>query len=243
MAHIDSNNASLAATAAKTIRYTFFTAGQPDITILLRFDPRTHKLELADDSPRPEWARLGCNKCSNCPLAESEQWCPTALGLATILPDFAGRVSHERAVVEVGTANRTVVTKTTLQSGLASLMGLICATSGCPQTKFLRPMARFHLPFADEQETLFRSFSAWLLAEHVRNHMAGIDAKASLEGLKRRYEEMSVVNASLAERLRTVATRDALLNAVIILDLFAQIAPANIDGEFEDILAALEVED
>ncbi|MBF0326080.1 MAG: hypothetical protein HQL42_13555 [Alphaproteobacteria bacterium] len=243
MAHIDSTNASLALSAARTIRYTFFTAGQPDIAITLRFDAKTHRLELPPDAPKPEWARLSCNKCPNCQLAETEQWCPAALGLATILPDFAGRVSHERSVVEVGTANRTVVTKTTLQQGLASLMGLICATSGCPQTKFLRPMARFHLPFADEQETLFRSFATWLLAEHVRNHMAGIDAKASLEGLKHRYEEMSVVNSSLAERLRTVATRDAVLNAVIILDLFAQIAPANIDGDFEDILTALEVED
>ena len=243
MAHIDSGDAGLVQKAFRTITYTFFTGGQPDIAINLRFDPKTFRLEIGDDAPRPDWARLSCNKCPNCPLGANEQWCPAALGLAAVLPDFAGRVSHERAVVEVRTSNRTVVTKTTLQTGLASLMGLICATSGCPMTKFLRPMARFHLPFADEQETLFRSFSTWLLAEHVRNQMAGIDAKSSLEDLKHHYEEMSVVNSSLAERLRAVATRDAVLNAVIILDLFAQIAPANIDGDFEDIVAALDVED
>jgi hypothetical protein len=243
MAHVDSADSTLNRASPRTISYTFFTAGQADIAVVLRFEARTHQLQLPTDSPRPDWARLSCHRCPNCPLADTEQWCPAALGLATILPDFAGRVSHERAVVEVGTTNRTVVAKTTLQSGLASLIGLICATSGCPMTKFLRPMARFHLPFADEQETLFRSFASWLLADYVRNHQAGNSARVSLDGLKRHYEDVSLVNASLAERLRTVATRDALLNAVVILDLFAQIAPANIDGDFEDILSALELED
>jgi hypothetical protein len=228
---------------ARAIRYTFFTAGRPDLTVGLLFDSRTHRLLLAADAPRPDWARLDCHRCPNCTLDNGEDWCPAALGLATILPDFSGRLSHEAAVIEVGTANRTVVTKTTLQAGLASLMGLICATSGCPLTKFLRPMARFHLPFADEQETLFRSFSTWLLTNYVSSRLSDSGEPLSLQGLKRRYEALSLVNGSLAERLRTVATRDALLNAVVILDLFAQIAPANIDGDFEDILPILEIED
>jgi hypothetical protein len=229
-------------TVRRHISYRFFMAGGETQCVALSFDADTHRLIVDDDAPRPDWTRLDCNRCPNCTLPDDAGHCPAALGMASFLPAFANRVSHEKAVVEVETAQRTIVAKTTFQSGLASLIGLVCATSGCPRTLFLRPMARFHLPFADEQETLFRSFSIWLLVAYIRQRKDGSGEALSLDGLKARYQELSVVNSSLAERLRTVAGKDALLNAVIILDLFAQIAPDNIDGGFEDILDALHLD-
>jgi hypothetical protein len=104
-------------------------------------------------------------------------------------------------------------------------------------------MARFHTPFSEEQETLYRSFSSWLLMAYMRQKLSGGSEAITLDGLKRNYQDLSVMNACLAERLRKGVTRDAALNAVIILDLFAQIAPDNIDGGFEDILDAFTVED
>ena len=227
---------------ANHIRYCFFTSGSDKLEVDLAFDPRTHRLLVPEAVARPAWTALDCNRCPNCTLADDAGHCPAAVGLASFLPAFDGRKSFEKAVIEVETGNRTIVAKTTLQSGLASLIGLVCATSGCPRTQFLRPMARFHLPFADEQETLFRSFSTWLLMAFIQQRMTG-EGGVSLDGLRTHYQELQIVNAALAERLRVTATSDAALNGVIILDLFAQIAPDNIDGDFEDIMTALMVED
>ena len=234
--------------ALKRIIYRFFAATDRPLEVDLAFDAKTFRLVIPEDSPRPEWSRLSNGRCSNCTLSTDCAYCPTALGIAMFLPLFQGRVSHEKAVVEVDTSQRTIVSKSTFQNGMASLIGLVCATSGCPLTKFLRPMARFHIPFSDEQETLYRSFSSWLLVSFVRQKLGGATGQdtggaISLDGLKHKYQELSVMNSCLAERLRKGVTRDAALNAVIILDLFAQIAPDNIDGGFEDILDAFAIED
>lgn len=228
---------------SKQISYRFFTGAQSPLTVDLFFDRKTFRLNIPSDAPKPEWAKLSHRRCPNCTLSDDCAYCPAALGIAMFLPSFKDRVSHDKAVVEVDTDNRTIVAKTTLQAGLGSLIGLVCATSGCPLTRFLRPMARFHLPFADEQETLFRSFSIWLLSGIVQQRMSGSNEPITLDGLKQCYADLSVMNAHLAERMRDSVSRDALLNAVIILDLFAQIAPENIDGGFEDILDAFTVED
>jgi hypothetical protein len=243
MAPLDDTIGRNTATTYRPINYRFFAGGDERLDVALRFDERTFKLHIPDDAPSPAWTRLDCNRCPNCTLADDSEFCPAARAIAMFLPQFEGRVSYEKAVIEVETPNRTILTKATFQTGMASLIGLVCATSGCPRTQFLRPMARFHLPFADETETLFRSFATWLLMAFVKQRTEGGDEVLSLEGLKRNYQEISVVNASLAERLRRTATRDAALNAVIILDLFAQIAPDNIDSGFADILPALVVED
>lgn len=219
------------------ITYRFYAPGNEKITVDLVFDEHTYRLMDEPDTPTPDWARLEYQKCPNCPLGDNVEWCPAALAIARFLPEFESRVSYERAVVEVETPFRTVVSKTTFQTGMASLIGLVCATSGCPLTLFLRPMARFHLPFANEQETVFRTLSTYLLKVYVENSKAcqGTDKAFTFDHLKTCYAELSTVNACLAERLRDAVQRDAALNAVIILDSFAQIAPENIDFGFEDL--------
>jgi len=59
--------------------------------------------------------------------------------------------------------NRAYMHETPLHVALSSLIGLYMATGGCPVMERLKPMARFHLPFADEEETMFRAMSAYLL--------------------------------------------------------------------------------
>lgn len=215
------------------ITYHFHENDGIEIKVELSFDPVTFRAILPANPAPPAWTLLDDNKCSNCPLeSKTTKRCPTALAFATFLPNFANDISHHKAVIEVETANRIVVSKTTMQSGIASLMGLAFATSGCPHTEFLRPMARYHLPFADEQETVFRSLGTWLLTEFIRTNG---DAPINFDGLKEAYSRLNIVNAALVERLRSAVTRDAALNAVIILDTFALIAPENADYGFDDI--------
>jgi len=72
---------------------------------------------------------------------------------------FKNAPSFEKAEVYVETPERTYYKNTSLQDGLFSIFGVIMATSGCPPLDFLRPMARFHLPFSTLEETMIRSSS------------------------------------------------------------------------------------
>ena len=47
-----------------------------------------------------------------------------------------------------------------------SLIGIYMVTSGCPIMDKLRPMARFHLPFASTEETIYRAISTYLLGQY-----------------------------------------------------------------------------
>ena len=224
-----------------TVIYKFHEKDKDDFVIKLKFDEESYLIELPEDAPKPDWALLEFNKCANCNIKGSTKYCPAALSMANFLPSFANAFSYTRAIVQVETANRIIVSKTSLQAAVASLVGLTMATSGCPRTEFLRPMARFHLPFADQRETAFRSLGTWLLSEYIRSGANGTPVSLSFDGLKSAYAEVSQVNATFAERLRAVVTHDAALNAIIILDTFAMLTPDNVNYGFEDISDIVKV--
>ena len=225
------------------ITYRFFASGDERTFVELEFDTRSHRMKLPADGETPAWTKLAFQRCPNCNQSDAETSCPAAVALAQFLPNFETRVSYEKAVVEVDMPNRTVVAKTTFQHGMASLIGLTLATSGCPRTRFLRPMARTHLPFATDEETVWRSVAFHLLGQYVAHGRGGAPVSLSLSRLKEDYAELSIVNVALAERIRAAIKRDAAVNALIILDAFATITPNNIDSGFADILELFVVED
>ncbi len=93
--------------------------------------------------------------------------CPAALQMASILEPLKALVSFDRVGVTVLQAERTVYAETDAQHAFSSVLGLIMATAGCPWTDHLRPMARFHLPFASEIETVYRGIGMFLLAREI----------------------------------------------------------------------------
>jgi hypothetical protein len=94
------------------------------------------------------WTTLEYKKCRHCPLKrEDHPQCPVALNLALVADTFKSEKSIEQVLVEVETTERIYRKGLPLQEGLFGLFGLIMATSDCPFMEFLRPMARFHLPF------------------------------------------------------------------------------------------------
>lgn len=224
------------------VTYRFFASDNERLAVDLEFDEKTYRLKLSEEAARPDWTRLDFERCPNCNLPDAQTHCPAALALAQFLPQFESKVSYEKAVVEVDMPTRTVVSKTTFQHGMAALIGLVMAASGCPRTRFLRPMARTHLPFATDQETVFRTLAVHLLGQCVSTG-SGAPMTFSFEHLKQDYQELSRVNAAMSERIRAAITRDAAVNAVIILESFTMIAPENIDYGFEDIQELFVVEE
>ena len=98
----------------------------------------------------------------------------------------------------------------------------------------LKPMVRFHLPFATIEETLFRSVSAYLLGQYYLKK-EGKHADLDLVRLADFYKGTEMVNSGMAERLRRVVGKDAVNNAVICLDLFAKELPFAIRDGLEDL--------
>jgi len=189
------------------------------------FDLRLDSANLHLIGKRPEnlplWAMLPFNKCSICPLSEKDHaYCPISANFAGIVEEFKNFLSHERVSVTVACEERFYSKETTIQGGLSPLLGIIMTTGGCPIMEQLKPMVRFHLPFASLDETIFRGVTMYLTAQYFRHH-DGKEATWSLDGLQKIYTEVGQVNQGFANRMRAAAKKDANVNALVNLDVFA----------------------
>jgi hypothetical protein len=99
----------------------------------------------------------------------------------------------------------------------------------------LKPMVRFHLPFAVMEETTYRMLSMYLIAQ-LYHQRKGEHADWDLHGLQAVYQDVSAVNMSFAKRLRAAASKDANVNAMVNLDCFAKVVPYMV----EDLLKEME---
>jgi Domain of unknown function (DUF6901) len=201
----------------------------------LHLDAATLDLVEREPAGRPSWTILTVHQCPNCPLdSEVHSHCPAAVALVRLVSSCTRLVSHERLAVEVVTPERVISNEIPAQRGISSLMGLILASSGCPRTAFLKPMARFHLPLASPEETLYRASSMYLLAQYfLRRDGAATDL--DLDGLKAAYDDLHTVNHFLAERLRRATEKDSAVNALVLLDYFAKNIPIVIEDSLEEI--------
>ncbi|EME70054.1 hypothetical protein H261_10244 [Paramagnetospirillum caucaseum] len=211
-------------TDATTITYRFTIDGGTTETVSLTMRQADFTIEPSEQ-PLPHWTALAFHPCKDCPLPPDEgAICPFAGVLSGFIGRFDRYDSFQMADVEVISPLRTVTSRRSLQQGMASLVGLAGAVSGCPRLAFFRPMARFHLPFASEEETLFRIFSTFLLGRYLEaggNGMIGLD----VAGLREHSAAAEKVNHGMADRIRAAFTKDAVVNAIVILDIFAQAVP------------------
>jgi len=217
------------------IKYHFLLQNGSHLDFNVKLDPYT--LNQIDDpiDHRPDWTALTFRQCSNCPLDPSDSpYCPVAINIIKLMEGCSSLVSYEKVRLDVTTPERTVSKDTTAQAGTSSLLGLIVATSGCPHTGFFKPMARFHLPFASEAETIYRASSMYLLAQYFIRKQGG-EADLDMEGLVKIYRNLQIVNTAFAARLRAASQQDAAVNAVVLLDSFAKILPYTIADSLDEI--------
>ncbi len=212
-----------------TIRYRFCLGDGRDELFEIRLDPLTAEPldPLPDDLPA--WTRMGFAQCPNCTLTPvDEAPCPLAGRLVPLVSRLGHLTSFSELDLVVETPDRNYSMRVPAQDGIASLMGLINATSGCPKMEFFRPMARFHLPLSNLDETFYRVMSMYMLAQYLR-HQRGLDADMEMAGLADHYAEVNVVNKHLVQRLRAAAKEDGTLNAAVLLDMLAMTMPMMLD--------------
>lgn len=200
-------------------RFEFEDLYPMDFHILLH--EKTSKLQLSPKAELEDWTLLEHNKCSHCPLSSQQHThCPAAVGIAHMVEDFKDMKSVWKAKITVITSERQWIKEGDIQTGLFSLFGLVMATSGCPHMNFLRPLARFHLPFSTQQETLFRVSSVHLLKQYFL-HRDGEPADWTLERLAENYEAVAKVNEGMLGRIQSVGKGDSQAGALLILDNLA----------------------
>ena len=108
---------------------------------------------------------------------------------------------------------------------MSSVFGLIMATAGCPWTDRLRPMARFHVPFAGEAETLYRSVSMYLLSRELVPRDKRAADRRRIRGARGALRNLHVVNRDMSRRLGAAASTDPARNAMALLDSFTRCCP------------------
>jgi hypothetical protein len=212
-----------------TITYAFRFEDSDTMKFDLLLDKATLALTVERYWELPEWTLLSYEKCRICPLDDqSHRHCPVAANFSGIVEKFKKFVSHDKVNVACVVEERTYTKSTTVQMGLSPLLGIIMTTSGCPILEQLKPMVRFHLPFASLEETIFRMVSMHLVAQYLRKQ-AGKSADWSLDGLTRIYGQVGQVNNDFAERLIGAAQNDVNVNALVNLDAFAKMVPLAAD--------------
>ncbi len=219
---------------AKLIYRFQFPDGHKESLQVVPAEPEGPEREL------PAWTELEFHQCPNCPLTPAQSpRCPMAVRYVPLIELFGKVRSYENVAAEVETDERTCSKSTAVQRVLRSLMGLLAASSDCPHVTFLKPMAHFHLPFASKDETVFRVASSYLLAQYFLRKQ-GKESDDGLEGLKAHYRALQQVNAGMAKRISAIEVADGAINALVLLDLFAQSLPDSIDADLEELQPAFQ---
>ena len=219
--------------------FEFPDGGFKDYHIAL--DPRTLSFMREDTGREPAvWTRLTFEQCHCCPLTpESHPRCPIALNIMELVFNFMDLFSYHDCTVTCETAERCYSKKTSVMEGLSAIFGVVMATSDCPIMEFLKPMARFHLPFATIEETTVRTASMYLLAQYFRyKDQPGM--KFDFKILEKHYAKVQQVNEGLLRRINSVSSEDADKNAIITLHSLSQFLSMEIDyslGGLEPIFA------
>lgn len=222
------------------ISYQFYLPEDQEKTFRFQFNAKT--MELVNYRPRfhPSWTALHHHQCPHCPLdSATASQCPVASNLAEVIRPFSDLMSYQELLIEVHLPDRTVSKKTRAEAAISAMLGLVIATSACPHTHFFKPMARYHLPLSSIDETMFRMLGTYLTACYLNGKQTGT-TDYDLTGLTTICRNMQILNASIANRLRDITTRDSTLGALVLLDASTMVMPFEIDESLQKLAGTFQ---
>jgi hypothetical protein len=215
-------------------KFDFFDKRQPmAFTVLM--DKKTLNAISPEGSSEEPWTKLDFCKCSVCPLdSEKVRNCPIAYNISGLAKKFSDIFSVEEADITVRVEDRSYYKKDTVQQGLRSVLGIYLAASGCPHMEILKPMARFHLPFASMEETIYRHASNYLLGEYFEYLESGkMDFK--FENIITKYRNIDKVNHGICNRIEFATDKDASKNALVILNVIGVIMHLELEANLNSL--------
>ena len=207
----------------------------------IALDPLTLTMKPASPEPFPPWTELSYQQCKCCRLSPNTNlYCPIAVNITELVDRFKDILSHKNCMVVCETADRTYSKRTSAMEGLTSVFGIVMATSNCPVMNFLKPMARFHLPFSSVEETTARSTSLFLLGQYFEFKKGRVN-RFDFDKLEKSYARVQLVNEGLLARIHSVGKRDADKNAIITLHSISQFLSMEMDFSLTTIAHLFEM--
>lgn len=202
---------------------------------------RAAGLPIVDDGDRPAWTNLGAARCKGCPVeAADDAACPAAVAVKDVVDALGDVASIDAVDVVVRFADREVRKRASGAEAARSVFGLLMATSGCPVLEVMRPLARQHVPFATEEEFLFRLVGLHLLqswfASGGQAH-SGVVSPVSLQRLPAYLRQLQALNTAFAARLRQACRGDAGPNAMCQLFSLSLGAGCDVDDNLASLRA------
>ena len=194
----------------------------------------------------PVWTHLQYEQCSHCPLsAQQFACCPLAVRVREFVDQLGHFSSVDKMTVQVLQGERAKQMIAPAQDIMGSLLGLLIATSDCPHTYFLRPMAYFHSPLSDPDETIYRVLSMYRLAQYLKQKAAE-PVDPDFAQLQIHYENMVEVNHQVSKRIRRALSdqgelQDGAINAMILLDSLSQSVAIAIDEAVDQLRPVFQV--
>lgn len=219
---------------SRTYLYSFVFSNGEKLDFPISIDSKSLYTTTCPTNP-PKWARLEHHKCSFCTLRQSESpFCPIALSLVELIADFGQTRSYTPCTVTCKSPDRIVIKETVVQDGLASILGLLMPISGCPVMNFLKPLSRFHLPFATLEETAFRVTGSCFLRTYFST-TAGAGNTYYLSDIRENYTLVKKVNTCIFNRIKDINELDADKNGLVTLTSLAQLLELEFDAGLESI--------
>ncbi|MEW5798078.1 MAG: hypothetical protein AB1728_03630 [Bacteroidota bacterium] len=225
---------SLSAKKLLYFNYTFHLKDGKKIHFEIHLDPVSLEFMPKGVETYPDWTKIDYFPCDNCPLIDKVTHCPVAVNLSSIVAPFHDIISHDPATVVVETEDRSYSKETSVQTGLSSIIGISMVTSNCPVMDELRPLTRYHLPFASTEETLFRAVSYYLTRQYFVAQEGGTP-DWNLSGLIEIYKKVSVVNVGISRRIAQASKKDANVNAIIILHSYGDSIPFFVENGLDEL--------
>lgn len=225
-----------------SIEYVLYSDTDQPLGFHINLDHNSVTYVVPHPDFAPGWAKLENNQCSHCPLsAETNPLCPLAERLIPFVKRLSSLSSIEKVQVTIRQFERETVITAPAQDILGSLLGLFIATSDCPHTLFLRPMAHTHLPMADIEETIYRALAMYRLAQYYRKKNTGKE-DLNFKGLESLYAQLKEVNIKMSLRMKQALKdihkekkSDGTMNALSLLDALAEYVGLSIESGVNDL--------
>ncbi len=218
-----------------SIKYIFEFDSNDSLEFAVNINRKTLISVAPTESKESKWTLLDFNKCEHCPFTQDKvKNCPIAFNISGVAENFAKRLSTEEINVRVITEEREYYKRETVQHGLRSILGIYTATSGCPHMDILKPMARFHLPFATVEETMYRYVTSYLLSQYFE-YNKGNKPDFDLDGLLEKSDNVDKVSYGISTRIEEITVGDANNNAIVILNAIGLMLKIEIDNKLDSL--------
>ena len=171
-----------------------------------------HKMPLAfsDSEDFPKWAKLSNNKCPNCPLNQTNSWCPAAVSLASCVNAASSWDSTESVTLVIVAGNRRITEITTAAEALSSVLINQIIHSTCPLMQFDFWFWPFFSASLTVENVLFRRLAIDLICRDF-SEKRGIEFESS----RISTEELDDILTHLMKRIHQpgIISGDAVPNA------------------------------